>query len=197
MVGLVTGLTFFGLVVFTAFLIGTFTPNFSLLNSPEYEGGVAWFIFVFALIPGIWEEVSFRGFILSSLRTKYSVRKAIVFNGLLFAVFHLYNYLLLGQDLVTVLLQSVAAIFVGMSLSYLVIKFNSILPAILIHYSIDVTLFIIDFNIDQGNETLTTIFYIIVLFILPSLLIILGSLVAKKMNVIEDIKTEVKIEQES
>lgn len=177
LLGIIVSFSFFICVVFTAILLGVYTSNFSLLVSPDYENGLGWFIFIFALIPGIWEEIAFRGIILTFLLSKYSVRKALIFDGLLFALFHIFNYLILGQDLLSVLLQSIAAIFVGVTLAYLTIKTGSILPAIIIHYSIDVTLFISGFIFDFSNDDSTLIFALLSLIVIPPLLIYIFTLI--------------------
>jgi membrane protease YdiL (CAAX protease family) len=104
---------------------------------------------------------------------EYSVKKAIIFNGLLFSLFHLFNYFILDQDLDNVILFSLAAIPVGIALSYLTIKRKSILPAILFHYTIDVTLFITGYIFDLSDENSTQIFALLAVFILPPLIIYL------------------------
>ncbi|PWI47647.1 hypothetical protein CEE45_10800 [Candidatus Heimdallarchaeota archaeon B3_Heim] len=175
LLGLTVSISFFICVVLTAMLLGVYTSNFSLLTSPDYENGLGWFIFVFALIPGIWEEIAFRGIIFSFLLSRYSVGKALLLDSVLFSLFHIFNYLLLNQDLSSVLFQSIAAIPVGLSLAYLVVKTDSILPAILIHYSIDVTLFISGFIFDLSNTSSTLIFALLSLIVIPPFLILLFS----------------------
>jgi membrane protease YdiL (CAAX protease family) len=191
LLGLIVSLSIAICVAFTAILLGVYTSNFSLLVSSNYENGLGWFVFIFALIPGIWEEIAFRGIILSFLLSKYSVRKAAIFDGILFSVFHIFNYLILGQDLDSVLLQSIAAIFVGVSLSFLVIKTNSLLPAILIHYSIDVTLFISGFIFDLSDSNSALIFVVLSLIVLPPILISLFTIIFE--NIITSDTAESKI----
>lgn len=182
LLGLIVSVSFFLSVMGVAILLGVFSSDFSLLVSPDYENGLGWFVFIFALIPGIWEEIAFRGFILALLLSKYTVRKALILNGLLFSLFHLFNFLILNQDLLSVLLQSIAAIPVGISLAYLVYKTDSILPAILIHYSIDVTLFISGFIFDLSNDNSAFIFAVLALMVLPPLLISLFTYFVTKKN---------------
>jgi len=177
LLGIIVSFSFFICVVFTAILLGVYTSNFSLLVSPDYENGLGWFIFIFALIPGMWEEIAFRGIILTFLLSRYSVKKALIFDGFLFALFHIFNYLILGQDLLSVLLQSIAAVLVGVTLAYLTIKTGSILPAIIIHYSIDVILFISGFIFDFSNDNSTLIFALLSLIVIPPLLIYLFTLI--------------------
>ena len=171
--GVIISISFFISVVLTAILLGVYTSDFYLLTSPDYENGLGWFIFIFALIPGIWEEVVFRGIVFTFLAAKCSMRKAILLDALLFSFFHIFNYILLDQDLLSVILQSIAAVPVGISLAYLVVSRDSILPAIFVHYSIDVTLFISGFIFNLSNDNSASIFALVSLFILPSLIIIL------------------------
>jgi membrane protease YdiL (CAAX protease family) len=177
-------------IAISAVFLDVFTLNFSLLISPDYENGLGWFIFIFALIPGIWEEIAFRGIIFSFLLSKYSVKKAVIVDGVLFSIFHIFNYLILQQDLVSVLFQSIAAIFVGISLCYVVIKTNSLLPVILIHYSIDVTLFISGFIFDLNNPTSTLIFAILSLLIIPSLVISSITFLFEKKGMLDTAKLQ-------
>ncbi|MHA1953988.1 MAG: CPBP family intramembrane glutamic endopeptidase, partial [Candidatus Heimdallarchaeaceae archaeon] len=44
-----------------------------------------------AIIPGIWEEVAFRGIVLVLLLKKYSKKTSIIINSILFGLFHLIN----------------------------------------------------------------------------------------------------------
>ncbi len=170
--GIFLSLSFFLIVMGFAVILGVFTPDFYLLYSPEYENGLGWFIFIFALIPGIWEEIAFRGFIFSFLQTEYSARKAMIYNGALFSLFHTFNYFLLGQELTSVVLTSIAAFPVGFALAYLVFKTESLLPAIMIHYTIDVTLFISGFIFTLTESDSSIIFTLLALVVLPPLMIL-------------------------
>ena len=178
--GIGASLAFVCCVVLTAILLGVFNPNFSLLVDPDYENGLGWFIFIFALIPGIWEEIAFRGIIFSLLLSKYSARKSIVLSGLLFSFFHIFNFLILNQDFLSVMLQSVAAFFVGITLAFLVLRKDSILPAIIIHYSIDVTLFISGFIFNLNDDSASSLFAILVLMVIPPLIIFLFTILFTK-----------------
>jgi len=53
---------------------------------------------VLALVPGLWEELAFRGLILSNLQDRYRPWVAIAISSLLFGLFHISNLLLLGPD---------------------------------------------------------------------------------------------------
>jgi membrane protease YdiL (CAAX protease family) len=58
------------------------------------------------LVPGIWEEIAFRGVILTLLLKKYSEKKSIIINGLLFGGVHFIN-IIQGADVVSTIIQMV------------------------------------------------------------------------------------------
>ena len=90
----------------------------------------------YAIIPGIFEEVAFRGLILTFLMTKYKPNTSIFISSLLFGLAHSVN-VLFGQDIIITLAQLGFAFFLGILLAYIVFKTNSLIPAILIHYLLD------------------------------------------------------------
>jgi membrane protease YdiL (CAAX protease family) len=102
----------------------------------------------YALRPGIWEEVAFRGVIFALLMRKYSEKKTIIINGVLFGLFHLLNLINLffywGAEgsfilgfVFSTLFQVVYATIVGILLAYIFSKTRSLITVILIHYIID------------------------------------------------------------
>jgi membrane protease YdiL (CAAX protease family) len=78
-------------------------------------------LLIVAILPGICEEVFFRGFLLRGLRQKYSDGGAIVLVGVLFGLFHLDPYRFLAVTLL------------GMLFGYLVVKTGSIFTGMLAH----------------------------------------------------------------
>ncbi|HUW90112.1 MAG TPA: CPBP family intramembrane glutamic endopeptidase, partial [Candidatus Nanopelagicaceae bacterium] len=95
-----------------------------------------WFIFILALIPGIWEEVSFRGVISTLNLRKYSRTTVLIVVSIIFGLFHYFN-LLVGSDLVLTGIQVIYASLLGFLLGYLFIKTKSLIPSIILHYLID------------------------------------------------------------
>ena len=102
----------------------------------------------YALAPGIWEEVAFRGVIFALLLKKYSQRKTIIINGVMFGLFHLINlvslFFMFGyetriiQHLVySTLFQVIYTTAIGILLAYLYSKTKSLISVIIIHYLID------------------------------------------------------------
>lgn len=78
-------------------------------------------ILIIGLLPGICEEVMFRGYIINGF-TRHGFWKAVIISGILFGIFHLDPFRLLPTALL------------GIYLGYLTLKTNSILPAMLAHF---------------------------------------------------------------
>jgi len=138
-----------------------------------------WFLFVVMLIPGIWEEVSFRGVISTLNLRKYSRTTVLIVVSILFGLFHFFN-LLAGNPLVITGIQVIYAALLGFLFGYLFIKTKSLIPSIILHYLIDslgqlFTYVSFDSMIDL------VLFAIIGVGIIPSVLgILLVKLVVKK-----------------
>ena len=101
---------------------------------PEYLGAFAW---IYALRPGIWEEIAFRGVVVTMLLKKYSKKTSVIIDGILFGLVHLMN-LLFGADLIATIVQIAYASILGFFLAYMYIKTRNLLSCILTHYLIDV-----------------------------------------------------------
>jgi len=84
-------------------------------------GSLLVMLLVFALLPGVCEELLFRGFLLSGIRREARTAHAIILVGLLFGLYHVY----IEKILVTSLL--------GMLLALICLRSGSIFPAILVH----------------------------------------------------------------
>ncbi|NVM19621.1 MAG: CPBP family intramembrane metalloprotease [Candidatus Lokiarchaeota archaeon] len=133
-----------------------------------------WFLFIIMLIPGIWEEISFRGVISTLNLRKYSRTTVLILVSILFGLFHFFN-LLAGSSLVLTGVQVVYAALLGFLMGYLFIKTKSLIPSIILHYLIDslgqlFTYVIFDSMVDL------VLFAIIGVGIVPS---ILGMLLVK------------------
>ena len=95
-----------------------------------------WFLFIIMLIPGIWEEVAFRGVITKLNLRRYSQRTTWIIVSVLFGLFHFVN-LLVGRYLVLTILQVIYAALLGFLFGYMFIKTKSLIPSIIAHYLID------------------------------------------------------------
>ena len=134
-----------GLVIGTFLLIGSFFTKLILgelfiynidfnqiLSSPS-STSLGFFNLIFYISPALWEEVIFRGVILTLLLKLCSTRKAIIIDGILFGVFHWLNftpetglYITLGQIIYTTCS--------GITLAYMYVKTSNLFPCIFAHY---------------------------------------------------------------
>jgi membrane protease YdiL (CAAX protease family) len=89
-----------------------------------------------AVNAGIWEEIMWRGIILTMFLRKYSVRTSITLNTVLFAIAHLSN-LFVGQNVIVMLGQLIFVLIATPFISYVFVKTESLIPGILIHFAID------------------------------------------------------------
>lgn len=122
------------LIVGFALALGLFEADLGVLIRDEQ-----WIILLLAFVPGIWEELAFRGVILTNLQRFYSTRNAIGISSVLFGLFHLGNFWG-SDDVAAVLAGVVAATLLGIGWGYIVVRTNSIFPAMLLHYMVDVLL---------------------------------------------------------
>jgi membrane protease YdiL (CAAX protease family) len=79
-------------------------------------------IIVMGIIPGIMEELLFRGLILDGFQRNYSQRKAILLSALLFGLIHLNPW------------QFYSAFIIGVISAFICLKTNSLLLSIYIHF---------------------------------------------------------------
>ena len=84
-------------------------------------------------IPSIFEEIVFRGIVLTVFLSKYSKRKSIIFSSLGFGLIHILS-LAVGGELVWVLGQVVWAFTIGLFYGYVFVKTRSLLPPMIVHY---------------------------------------------------------------
>jgi membrane protease YdiL (CAAX protease family) len=86
--------------------------------------------------PSIFEEVSWRGVMLVLFMKKYSARKSILITALGFGSFHLLN-LLDGVEADFVIRQVIFGSALGFFYGYLVLRSDSLLPAMLFHFLVN------------------------------------------------------------
>ncbi|MHA1944068.1 MAG: CPBP family intramembrane glutamic endopeptidase, partial [Candidatus Thorarchaeota archaeon] len=93
-------------------------------------------IILLSINAGFWEEIMWRGIILTMLLKRFDIRPAIAIDTVLFTVAHLSN-LLVGQNAIVMLGQLIFVLIATPILAYIFIKTESLWPGILIHFSID------------------------------------------------------------
>jgi sodium transport system permease protein len=94
----------------------------------EWRGvSPAWILVTLAIVPGICEELFFRGFFFTSLRTVLSPWKTIIATALLFGMFHVVAANVLAPE------RFLPSAFLGLALGWLRYRSQSVLPCMLLH----------------------------------------------------------------
>ena len=149
LLGIVSFVIFSVVVLIGAISLGDYVFDPSILFGPPNPyglglAGLGWFLFIYMLIPGIWEETAYRGVVLPMLSKKYQVRTSLIISSVMFGFAHSFNlisYSLMGIDLITALtitsFQVIYATLLGYALGYMYIKTKSLLPSMILHYLID------------------------------------------------------------
>ena len=96
---------------------------------------IGWGYFLLALVPGIWEELAFRGLIQSKFRTTFSITASILLSSLFFGLYHLSN--LVTQSPSQAIPGVIMAFFFGIAWGYMTVKARSVVPAMISHYLVD------------------------------------------------------------
>lgn len=138
LLGIGCSIIFFISTFITANLFGHYTFDLEVIfGTPGSSIALfGWFFLIMMLIPGIWEEVAFRGVITKLNLRRYSQRTTWIIVSVLFGLFHLVN-LLVGRYLVLTILQVIYAALLGLLFGYMFIKTKSLIPSIIAHYLID------------------------------------------------------------
>ena len=138
---------------------------------------VGWGYFLLALIPGIWEELAFRGLFLSKLRTVFSIRLSILLSALFFALFHFSN--LVTQSFGQVIFGVIMAFLFGIGWGFMTVKARSVIPAMISHYLVD-SLGQIFLSVDSTDPALATMFFILLTLLFPVFNIVLTKLIYRE-----------------
>jgi membrane protease YdiL (CAAX protease family) len=86
--------------------------------------------------PAIFEEISWRGVMLVLFMKRYSVKQSILITGFGFSLLHLLN-LLGGVEPDFVFRQVIFSSATGLFYGYLVLRSDSLMPAMLFHYLVN------------------------------------------------------------
>ncbi len=152
-----------------------FAPEFLFGDpNPIYPGvySLGWFIWIFMIRPGLWEEVAFRGVVIPLLSKKYKQILTILISGIIFGLAHAFNIigvLLSGGPHIYTLFQVIYTTLIGFSMGYMYLKTKSLLPSIIYHYLID-TVGLIFLNVYIENLLLVGVFLIVFLGVIPAIL---------------------------
>jgi len=126
-----------------------------------------------SLNAGIYEEIIFRGVILTLLLDRLSENKSMLVSALAFGAIHLLNMLNPShQGIVWIGAQVIWAFALGVMYAYLVIRINSILPAIILHYFINAFTGVW-LTIPQGETAVLILYHLAFFGILPAAIVVI------------------------
>lgn len=135
--------------------------------------------FLLALVPGIWEELAFRGLILTKLRIRFGTWTSILLSALFFGLFHLIN--LLTQSPSLAISGVIMASLFGIGWGYMTIKTGSVIPAMISHYLVD-ALGQIFLTVDTTDPALSTGYFLLLTLLFPVFNIILARATYGKLD---------------
>jgi sodium transport system permease protein len=87
----------------------------------------AWILLTLAIVPGVFEELFFRGFFFTSLQKLLSPWKTILVTAILFGLFHVVAANVLAPE------RFLPSAFLGVALGWVRYRSNSVLPCMLLH----------------------------------------------------------------
>jgi len=173
----------FSFVIFTtlatviSLLIGIFKGNISaVFTFPDIRPDpdvIGWGYFLLALVPGIWEELAFRGLIQSKFRMTFSTRVSVFLSSIFFGFFHFSN--IITQTPSQVIFGAIMAFFFGLGWGYVTVRAGSVVPAMISHYLVD-SMGQIFLGVDRTNPALTTGFFLSLTLLFPIFNILLAKL---------------------
>jgi sodium transport system permease protein len=119
-----------------------FTEWASVLGTDGPDAGVRWWqaLVVFAFLPAVCEELTFRGFILTGLQRRFRPRTAVMISSFLFCVMQMNVF------------HFIPTFVLGVVLAYLTTRCGSILPSILFHVLHKTLLMVMAFTHPEPDE---------------------------------------------
>ena len=163
-----------------AMALGEFNSDIGVLVA-----GDQWVILLLALVPAIWEELTFRGVILGNLQPGFPPIKAVVASSVLFGLYHL-SSLVSWDDPIEVLFGVILATIFGLGWGYAVIMADSLLPGVFLHYMFNSLLAApLFFAFASGtNDVLAGPFFLVLIVGFPTSTILITWLVFGRRNTV-------------
>lgn len=159
-----------------------------LIASPNLEiNDPGWTLFLLSLVPGIWEELAFRGYILQSLKKKYSINISIILSSILFGLYHFFN--VINQDVMSAFFGVIMATSFGLIWGYMTVKSGSVLPAMITHYLVDASNFFF-VNVTTSNEIVVTQFFILLVIFYPLINYFIAKVIFQRTGSITNVQYE-------
>jgi len=137
--GFISGLLFLIVAALLSIILDIFHLDFTIIFGlpnvyvdPDVTG---WAFFLIALVPAVWEELLFRGLLLTLFLRKYSSSRSIVLSSLYFALYHFSTIVVWPIE--QVIGGVVMSFLFGLAWGSLVIRTKNVSSAIIAHYLVD------------------------------------------------------------
>jgi len=181
LLGVLSFIVFCTLAALISLSMGIYQGNPSMVFAfpdirPEPDV-IGWGYFLVALVPGIWEELAFRGLIQSKLRKVFSSKVSILLSATFFGLFHFTS--MVSQAPLEVIPGVIMAFFFGLAWGVMTVKARSVIPAIISHYLVD-SMGQVFLNVDNSNLALSSGFFILLTLTFPVFSIILTRIIYKE-----------------
>ena len=114
--------------------------------------------FLLSLVPGVWEELAFRGLVLSRFQKAIKPWPAVLLSAFFFALFHLSN--LITQPPSAAIGGVIMSFFFGIVWGLMTVRTGSVIPAMLSHYLVD-SMGMVFLNVDMADPAKGTLFFLL------------------------------------
>jgi membrane protease YdiL (CAAX protease family) len=174
---------------------------FSISNGLFSNASIIGWILINTLFVGISEELMFRGILLSALTNKIGFIKTVIVVTLLFGCVHILNGFVTGNFL-NGIMQAAFASFSGILFIGIRVKTDSIIPAILLHWMWDFTVFIVSSikyiqpETKSDSVEMPLLIIMSILGISPVIFGILGIIQISKKDVVKEFEaTQIELQK--
>jgi membrane protease YdiL (CAAX protease family) len=144
--------------------VGDLSSVFAMPDIQPDPDVIGWGYFLLALVPGIWEELAFRGVVQSKSREVFSGRISVLLSSTLFALFHFSN--IVNTALPEVIPGVIMAFSFGIAWGLLTLRSGSVVPGMISHYLVD-SFGQIFLGVDGTDPARSTGFFILVTLLFP------------------------------
>ena len=179
--GLLSFLVFCGTAAILSLSMGIFEGNLATITAaPDIRPDpdiIGWGYFILALVPGIWEELAFRGLVQSKFQRVTSPKVTVTLSALFFGAFHL--VLLLTQRPGQVFPKVIMAFLFGLGWGFMALRTGSVVPGMIAHYLVDAVgqVFL---SVKSGDPGLMTMFFLLLVLLYPFFNIIMTKILYRE-----------------
>ena len=167
--GLVSFMIFAIISASTLMILGIFTNDPLVFLKQPSDTQAGWLWLLFAVNPGLFEEMGFRGLLFTNLRRIHSEKTVITLTAVLFGLFH-FTGLANGQPISGVILTAIMATSFGLSWGYITAKTKSVIPSMIIHYLVNAFSEVLQANTPRDELVLLYVVTMTILYPIFSIL---------------------------